>query len=1059
MSTTVMYNAGAQLSLGELNKSINKIGKALTMVATGEKITGAKDDSESFAISEVMREKLRTLEQDNQNVQNGSAMLRIAAGGIENIVSELKELRELAIDAANDSNTDDDRRVMQKVLDQKRANIEDIAVSTNYNGKRLLNGTYTRPSADISYQLVKIEPNDSSPVTAKKPGIKKIRNADGTVTLLQKNMFPELIENFEAVNDNISRKTNVRSNKRGIECDFAFDGSGSKNTYNWGDQFRYDNNNLASDTMTTEIFSARNASQRQVVEGFAKSLDAAVNTNISDVSSNGKFGSLKEAMDSFLTDLRNNQSNFLVDYCGIDLNNQDTGAITGSDAGGSTKTSDSVVPESNFGSWRAPTTATSNFNGLTVKWPTLMSSDSTSDIKVAILSGLNGDWIDGSLELIEESFGMNLQESGKEFNASSSPNIEVSFVNSSQTDDLVYLSGDRLYINMSRCADLTTPREQNGKVDNDNLDREIARELTKVVMRSDIQNYDRLPAYIKEGMAELTTGADDTLTEDIQALINDPNKMASALSTSTSTVSISGIDDPSAAAGYVFMRYLAKQSEGADISLNKVIFDNEPTTDTQTGVKMKFDLSNVKSVDELDGEGFSILCGKLNSGGCPQYLNFTFDSSIGAEDSSMTRDATDSYTSGGVIYRSDYTIGVRDIDLNDPNSLAEAIFKGVASMPLTSSDDPINNRQGENSDGKSEFDIRTAKNNELVNVVIDGHHGVRIAKDPSDPEGKSYVLLKENRYMIDFVNQGYILAIEQPGEIDDLGPGDDFDFDDDTEITIGKPVYDYVEHMKKGNPLTIHHGTKSNEAINFYIDSMRTSALKSAVPNRNDLEQLLNDEEFVKKNADLVQQTAELKAALDQFMIDPSNIEYEPLSSILAAMSTDNKYEEQYPDLTMMLKFPDQAADRLKEFPQLKSQMEEALIKKELLENAEGEQVDILKDASGKTLDDITFLGKQNPPLTPAQSSKSALRVIEGALTYALENATDVGAYLQRLDFSQTNIETQKDNVQAAESVIRDADMAKSITEYTKNNVMMQAAQSMLAQANQNQSSVLSLIQ
>ena len=50
-------------------------------------------------------------------------------------------------------------------------------------------------------------------------------------------------------------------------------------------------------------------------------------------------------------------------------------------------------------------------------------------------------------------------------------------------------------------------------------------------------------------------------------------------------------------------------------------------------------------------------------------------------------------------------------------------------------------------------------------------------------------------------------------------------------------------------------------------------------------------------------------------------------------------------------------------------------------------------------------------------------------------------------------------NVQAAESTIRDADMAKSITEYTKFNVLQQSAQAMLAQANQNQSSVLSLLQ
>ena len=76
-----------------------------------------------------------------------------------------------------------------------------------------------------------------------------------------------------------------------------------------------------------------------------------------------------------------------------------------------------------------------------------------------------------------------------------------------------------------------------------------------------------------------------------------------------------------------------------------------------------------------------------------------------------------------------------------------------------------------------------------------------------------------------------------------------------------------------------------------------------------------------------------------------------------------------------------------------------------------------------------------------------------------MNQATYVGAYLQRLEFTGANVMTMNENVQASESAMRDADMAKEMTEYTKYNVMTQAAQSMLAQANQNSSSVLSLLQ
>ena len=89
-----MYNAGAQLSLAQLNKNINKAGKALAKLSSGERKIGAQeDDSASFGISEKMREQILSLLQDNQNVQNGSSMLRVAERGVDQIVQELTRLK------------------------------------------------------------------------------------------------------------------------------------------------------------------------------------------------------------------------------------------------------------------------------------------------------------------------------------------------------------------------------------------------------------------------------------------------------------------------------------------------------------------------------------------------------------------------------------------------------------------------------------------------------------------------------------------------------------------------------------------------------------------------------------------------------------------------------------------------------------------------------------------------------------------------------------------------------------------------------------------------------
>ena len=142
MAMTVRNNEDARLTLGQLNKNDSNLKKTLSKVSTGQKIVNADDDSSGYSISERMRDKIRTLSQDNQNVQNGSSMLRIAERGVDQIVKTLRTMKELAIDAANDSNTDEDRRVIQKELDQCRATIDDIALGTQYNGKILLDGRY-----------------------------------------------------------------------------------------------------------------------------------------------------------------------------------------------------------------------------------------------------------------------------------------------------------------------------------------------------------------------------------------------------------------------------------------------------------------------------------------------------------------------------------------------------------------------------------------------------------------------------------------------------------------------------------------------------------------------------------------------------------------------------------------------------------------------------------------------------------------------------------------------------------------------------------------------------
>ena len=84
---------------------------------------------------------------------------------------------------------------------------------------------------------------------------------------------------------------------------------------------------------------------------------------------------------------------------------------------------------------------------------------------------------------------------------------------------------------------------------------------------------------------------------------------------------------------------------------------------------------------------------------------------------------------------------------------------------------------------------------------------------------------------------------------------------------------------------------------------------------------------------------------------------------------------------------------------------------------------------------------------------------LDTALDYLTSANTLVGAQIMRLEMTEANIVTARESTTASESTIRDADMAKEMTEYTKANVLAQAAQSMLAQANQDSSTILGLLQ
>ena len=140
MAMVVKNNLSAKNTLNQLDKNNKAAAKDLKKVASGLRINSAADDASGYAIGERMAVQIRGLDQDNANTQNGTSLLKTAEGAVSATVDILKTLKEKAINAANDTNTDQDRAIIQKEVDQALDQIDENAAVT-FNGQTLIDGS------------------------------------------------------------------------------------------------------------------------------------------------------------------------------------------------------------------------------------------------------------------------------------------------------------------------------------------------------------------------------------------------------------------------------------------------------------------------------------------------------------------------------------------------------------------------------------------------------------------------------------------------------------------------------------------------------------------------------------------------------------------------------------------------------------------------------------------------------------------------------------------------------------------------------------------------------
>ncbi|GAB1157983.1 flagellin [Paenibacillus illinoisensis] len=155
----INHNIAAMNTHRQLNTNTTNTNKAIEKLSSGLRINRAGDDAAGLAISEKMRGQIRGLDMASKNAQDGISLIQTAEGALNETHAILQRVRELAVQSANDTNTDDDRAELQKEVAQLTAEVTRISTDTEFNTKKLLNG------AGISNAVFQIGANTGQSIT------------------------------------------------------------------------------------------------------------------------------------------------------------------------------------------------------------------------------------------------------------------------------------------------------------------------------------------------------------------------------------------------------------------------------------------------------------------------------------------------------------------------------------------------------------------------------------------------------------------------------------------------------------------------------------------------------------------------------------------------------------------------------------------------------------------------------------------------------------------------------------------------------------------------------
>jgi len=163
--TVINTNVKSLISQNALNKNNRALSAAMEQLSTGKRINSAKDDAAGLAISSRMTAQIRGLDQAVRNGNDGISMLQTAEGALIEVTNMLQRMRELSVQAANDTYAPQDRGYLDQEFQQLKDEIHRVSRATQWNGMNILDGSFVGDEGVAGKFAFQIGANEGQTVT------------------------------------------------------------------------------------------------------------------------------------------------------------------------------------------------------------------------------------------------------------------------------------------------------------------------------------------------------------------------------------------------------------------------------------------------------------------------------------------------------------------------------------------------------------------------------------------------------------------------------------------------------------------------------------------------------------------------------------------------------------------------------------------------------------------------------------------------------------------------------------------------------------------------------